>query len=169
MNTFWDERYDTDEYVYGKEPNKFFASEIDKLIPGKILLPGEGEGRNAVYAASMGWSVDAFDQSRVGSEKALLLAKEYGVNINYKVCGIEEFPFTGDYYDAVGLSFFHAPPRLRKMLHQQVLNALKRGGIVILEAFHTSQLGNDTGGPQSPEMFFDKETLNGWILQGCKL
>jgi len=48
---------------------------------------------------------------------------------------------------------------LRKKLHGQVLHALKPGGIVILEAFHTSQLGNDTGGPQSLEMLFDRNMI----------
>ena len=71
MDTFWDSRYDTDHFVYGIQPNRFFASQIDKLPPGTILLPGEGEGRNAVYAAAVGWEVDAFDQSRIASEKAL--------------------------------------------------------------------------------------------------
>jgi len=45
MKTFWDARYSSKEFVYGKEPNDFFASELNKLNPGKMLLPGEGEGR----------------------------------------------------------------------------------------------------------------------------
>jgi hypothetical protein len=81
------------------------------------------------------------------------------VGLNYKICGVETYHFLQDYYDVVGLTFFHAPPSLRKMLHGQVQHTLKPGGIVILEAFHTSQLGNDTGGPQALEMLFDKETI----------
>jgi len=159
MKAFWDERYDTDQYVYGKEPNEFFSLELDKLVPGKILLPGEGEGRNAVYAASLGWTVSAFDQSWVGSEKAQRLAKEMGVQLDYQISGIESYHFRQDHYDVVGLTFVQVPPLLRKKLHRQVLYALKPGGVVILEAFHTSQLGNDTGGPQSLEMLFDKATI----------
>jgi len=159
MKAFWDERYDTEQYVYGKDPNEFFSLEIDKLVPGKILLPGEGEGRNAVYAASRGWTVAAFDQSRVGSQKAHRLAKEMGVQLDYQISGIESYHFRQDHYDVVGLTFVHVPPLFRKKLHEQVLHALKPGGVVILEAFHTSQLGNDTGGPQSLEMLFDKATI----------
>lgn len=159
MRTFWDERYDSDHFIYGKEPNSYFASEIAKLTPGKILLPGEGEGRNAVYAASKGWKVDAFDQSKVGSEKALSLAREFGVVIDYQVSGLDRYGFSQNHYDAVGLIFFHATPAERKMLHMQVCNALKIGGIVILEAFHKRQLRNGTGGPQSLEMLLDKDTI----------
>ena len=129
------------------------------MVPGKILLPGEGEGRNAVYAASRGWTVASFDQSRVGSEKAQRLAKEMGVQLDYQISEIESYHFRQDHYDVVGLTFVHVPPLLRKKLHGQVLHALKPGGVVILEAFHTSQLGNDTGGPQSLEMLFDKATI----------
>ena len=103
--------------------------------------------------------MDAFDQSKVGSEKALSLAREFGVVIDYQVSGLDRFGFRQNYYDAVGLFFFHAPPAERKMLHKQVYTVLKRGGIVMLEAFHKQQLENGTGGPQSLEMLFDKETI----------
>lgn len=159
MNNFWDTRYDTPQYVYGKEPNRFFESEIAKLTPGRLLLPGEGEGRNAVFAAYAGWNVDAFDQSEVGAVKSRDLASEKGVEINYRVSQMESYPFGVEKFDVVGLIFFHLPPPLRRKLHQQVIGSLKPGGQVILEAFHTSQLANNTGGPQSPEMLYDRETI----------
>ena len=159
MPNFWNSRYNTEDFVYGREPNVFFARTLGPLSPGKLLLPGEGEGRNAVYAASLGWEVDAFDQSRVGSEKAERLAREMKVQISYRVCDILEFPFNAGTYDAVALIFIHAPSALRKMLHQAVVEALKPGGIVILEAFHTTQLGRDSGGPQSIDLLFSKEML----------
>ena len=48
MINFWDDRYSQPEYVYGVKPNEFFAEQIQKLTPGEIILPCEGEGRNAV-------------------------------------------------------------------------------------------------------------------------
>ena len=69
MNSFWNERYSTNEYAYGTEPNEFFKSVLSKLEVGKLLLPGEGEGRNAVYAAKQGWHVTAFDTSIAGKTK----------------------------------------------------------------------------------------------------
>ncbi len=159
MNNQWDQRYSTEEFVYGREANSFLAKSLEPLKPGKILLPGEGEGRNAVYAAGRGWKVDAFDQSSVGAEKAGRLAREKGVQINYKACGLEEYPFKKGIYDVVGLVYFHAPGPVRKLLHQKVLEALKPGGLVILEGFHSSQLGRDSGGPPSLELLFTKDLL----------
>ena len=159
MNNFWNQRYDTEEFVYGRVPNSFFAKSLEPLKPGKILLPGEGEGRNAVYAAGLGWKVDAFDQSSVGAEKAERFAREKGVQINYKACELAEFPFEEGVYDVIGLVYFHAPTPVRKLLHQKVLEALKPGGMIILEGFHSSQLGRDSGGPQSLELLFTREML----------
>jgi 2-polyprenyl-3-methyl-5-hydroxy-6-metoxy-1,4-benzoquinol methylase len=146
--------------VYGKEPNDFFASEIANITPGKLLLPGEGEGRNAVFAARQGWKVDAFDQSRVASEKALQYSRESGVRINYQVSGIEAFHFLPNYYNAAGLIYLHASPAERRELHHLVIKSLKPGGTIILEGFHTSQLGNNSGGPPVLEMLFDEEILH---------
>lgn len=161
MNTLWNQRYATDEFVYGREPNAFFAENLEQLSPGKILLPGEGEGRNAIYAAGKNWEVDAFDQSSVGAEKALAFAREKGLEINFWVSDLSEFPFKNAYYDAVGLIYLHVPPPLRKLAHQKAGESLKPGGTLILEAFHASQLGRKSGGPQSPEMLFDKDIILG--------
>ena len=72
---FWNERYAQKEFVYGTQPNTFFKEQLDKLDTGNILLPAEGEGRNAVFAASQGWDVLAFDISESGKKKAIQLAK----------------------------------------------------------------------------------------------
>ena len=160
MSQFWDERYLTDEYVYGKEANAFFSTQLDEADPGLMLLPGEGEGRNAVYAARKGWAVDAFDQSSVGQAKALALASELGTEISYSVCRMEDFSFKQNHYDAVGLMYFHTDPAGRIFLHRKVFESLKPGGKLILEAFHKEQLKNDTGGPKSPALLFDEETLS---------
>ena len=159
MEPFWDKRYATSQFVYGQEPNRFFATALSKLNPGRILLPGEGEGRNAVYAAREGWKVDAFDQSRVGREKALAFASSLGVQIQYRACPLDEFPFQANHYHVVGLTFFHSPGSERTYLHEQIVNTLLPGGTVILEAFHKEQLGRNTGGPQSLDYLFDEEML----------
>lgn len=161
MNDFWNKRYSTEAYAYGKEPNAFFSAQLEKTSPGKILLPGEGEGRNAVYAATKGWAVDAFDQSDNGRDKALALASEAGVEINYSVCSVEDFPYLQNRYDAVGLIYFHTDGPSREKLHRKVYESLKPGGSIFLEAFHKEQLNNNTGGPKSLDLLFDEEILSG--------
>ena len=68
---FWNLRYGNEEFIYGEKPNKFFKEQLDKLKPASILLPAEGEGRNAVYAASRNWYVVAFDISENARKRQL--------------------------------------------------------------------------------------------------
>ena len=128
MKEMWDERFGGEAYVYGKEPNNFFKEQLDLLSTGKILMPAEGEGRNAVYAASRGWDVDAFDYSKSAYDKAMNLAEEMGVKLNYVVSDFNNFDFNGSRYDAIGLVYFHVPGEIRKVMHQKIIESLAPGG-----------------------------------------
>lgn len=159
MKQFWDQRYNVPTYVYGTQPNSFFKCIIDKLEPGKILLPGEGEGRNAVYAAKLGWNVHAFDHSEVAREKAIKLAKSKEVDIHYWVSNIEALD-TKESYDLVGLFFVHLPAEERGIFHQKLTGALKPGGYLVMEAFNKQQLRYNTGGPKNPAMLYDMKDIS---------
>jgi 2-polyprenyl-3-methyl-5-hydroxy-6-metoxy-1,4-benzoquinol methylase len=158
-NEFWNEKFSTDEYIYGLSPNKFFKEQIKKFKPGKLLLLGEGEGRNSVYTASKGWEVDAADFSQTAKEKALKLAEKNNVTINYTISNVGDFIPRGNYYDAVGLVFIHLNPEERKVVHKRMVTALKNKGQIILQAFEKEQLGKNSGGPQSEEMLYSIEEL----------
>jgi cyclopropane fatty-acyl-phospholipid synthase-like methyltransferase len=153
-SNFWDERYSSREYVYGIDPNEFFKQQIDFIQPGKLLLPGEGEGRNAVYAAKCGWMVDAFDQSTNAQNKALKLAEKNNLNINYTIVDLNQFNPAGNYYNAAAIIFVHFDPLVREIFHQKIIDSLKPGGKLILESFSKNQLGKNSGGPQELEMLY---------------
>lgn len=155
---FWDQRYAEHETVYGFNPNQFFKQFIDRQKPGTILLPAEGEGRNAVYAASKGWTVDAFDFSSVARDKALQLALQKGVQINYEVVSLEAFKAARQ-YDAVALIYVHMPPELRSRFHQEIVKSIKPGGYLLLEAFSKEQLELESGGPRDPSLLYDAPAL----------
>ena len=150
----WNTRYQSKEFVYGKEPNAFFKEEIDRLTPGKILLPAEGEGRNAVYAAKKGWEVHCFDWSEEGKRKADQFAEMEGVKINYIVSEIADFDFKESEYDAVALVFVHLPEEEREELHKNVIKALKPGGKLIFTAYDKTQLGKNLRGPKQIELLY---------------
>jgi SAM-dependent methyltransferase len=145
--------------VYGKEPNSFFKQQLSGLPPGKILLPGEGEGRNAVFAATLGWNVDAIDQSETGKSKALILARENRVTINYIVGRIEDVSLHEHEYDAIGLLYLHFNQEARDVFHQQIIKALKSGGTLIFEAFSKEQLKNTSGGPKDANLLYSLEDI----------
>ena len=159
MKEHWDERFSAETYIYGTLPNNWLAAKLDELTPGKLLLPAEGEGRNAVYAAMKGWQVTAFDQSVEGKKKALKLAVEKGVDIEYNIHDLTEFEDKKEQFDAIALIFVHMSSEIRQTVHQKLINSLKPGGHLILEAFTTSQLKNKTGGPRSEHLLYECEQI----------
>lgn len=160
MKEFWNERYSQQEMAYGNEPNDFFKEQLDRLQPGKLLLPAEGEGRNAVYAAQQGWDVLAFDYSEAGKAKALQLAESKGVNLHYELADAQQFSAASESFDAVALIYAHMPPAARTALFKGIATWLKPGGQLIVEAFHPRQLeGYPSGGPKEESMLYTAAML----------
>ncbi len=159
MSTFWNQRFSSEEYIYGTEPGAFFKQVIDGLRPGKLLVPGAGEGRDAVYAATLGWEVHAFDISSEGRRKALMLAQKSKVKMEYEITDAAHFTWQGRLYDLVALVFMHFEPVLRERFHRELQKCLVPGGVLLVEAFHKNQLGNSSGGPKNLDMLVTAEIL----------
>lgn len=166
MNNNWDESYNIEKYRYGETPNLFFKQIIDTLPIGKILLPADGEGRNGVYAATRGWSVDAFDQSQQAKEKALRLANKSSVDISYKVISLEDIAqnYMVDSYDVIALTYVHLPEQLKAKYHRSLLPFLKIGGRIIIEGFSKDHIKYQqqnplAGGPPHVEMMYSMQEI----------
>ena len=152
----WDKRYSEAEYVYGTVPNLFFADFLEKQKKtGKILLPAEGEGRNAVYAAKMGWQTDAFDFSETARQKALALALKNNVTINYSIDSFENVVLSPQIYNVIAIIYNHMPNKTLEIMVQKYYDALKSGGSLIMEAFAKEQIKNFTGGPKIIDLLYD--------------
>lgn len=157
MENMWDKRYAGEEFIYGKKANEFLREHLQNIKPGTLLLPGEGEGRNAVHAALLGWNVKAFDSSIVGKQKAEKLAKGNKVEISYSIASYEEADFEEDSFDLIALVYTHS--LIREALHHKMLRFLKPGGTILLEGFSKEQLEYGSGGPGNPEMLYSLEEI----------
>lgn len=155
---FWNERYITEKYLYGREANTFLAENVD-LLSGPVLSLSEGEGRNAVFMASQGLNVLGVDCSKIGLEKAQSLAKSKGVAIQTKVADLAHYQPKEHHYGSVVSISAHLPSRIRLRLYPLVEAALKPGGIVLLEAYSENQLVKDTGGPKDIDMLMSVAKL----------
>lgn len=159
MTDFWNARYGQADFAYGREPNEFLKECLDGIEPGLLLLPAEGEGRNAVYAAGLGWDVVAYDPSIEGMRKAQQLAAERDLAIDYRLVGHADFHAESGAFDAVALIYAHVPGPMQRVLHRKMLDLLKPGGLLILEAFSKQQIGRDSGGPKDLDMLYSKAEL----------
>ena len=161
MKQFWNERFSAENYMYGEHPNVFFMEQLAHLQPGNLLLPGEGEGRNAVWAARHGWKVTAVDYSEEGRKKTSLLAQKHKTELEaYVIEDLNHFVPKISGFDAVALIFVHMRPDERIKLHAKLIESLRPGGILILESFSKNQLKFNSGGPKNLEMLYDIDSLN---------
>ena len=160
MKNQWDQRYDKSEYVYGKEPNDFLKDHFAHIPKGRVLFLAEGEGRNAVFLAKQpGYEVTAMDSSEVGMKKAQELAQQEGVNIKTVVADLNDFDLGDEQWDGIVSIFCHLPAPLRRRVHAGIVRGLKKGGVLLSEAYTPNQLEYQTGGPKSEEMLVDKAAI----------
>ncbi len=147
----WDERYSSAEYAYGKEPNTFLKDHAQRIPMGQVLSLAEGEGRNAVYLAQLGYQVTAVDGSAVGLDKGRKLAAELGVSerITWVHADLSTYDLGAAQWGGIISIFCPLPSAIRQQVHQQVMNALKPNGVYLLEAYNPNQLNQSTGGGKS--------------------
>ena len=154
----WDQRYCNIRCAYGFKPNDYLKTKLSTLTPGSLLLPGEGEGRNALWAAQQGWNVTAFDYSTQAHKKAQTLFRNKGVNVTYSVTDVLDFK-TSNRFDAIGLIYIHLPSETRKIFYKKIHAFLKPNGYIILENFHPEQIPRNSGGPKNPDLLYSIEEL----------
>ena len=159
MNDYWNNRYAEKEFAYGMSPNEYLKEQLSRITPGRILFICEGEGRNAVFAATQNWEVEAFDLSEEGQKKALALAKEKSVTIHYQIADATKVDYSENSFDVIAIIYAHFPSTIRKSIHYKIKHWLKPNGSVILEVFNPNQLQNTSGGPKDIDMLYSTDSI----------
>lgn len=155
----WDQRYAGADYFYGAEPNDFLADVANRINGNAVLCLADGEGRNGVFLAQQGLQVTSVDSSPTATRKAEALAAQRGVAITAVTADLTDYAIGADRWDAVVSIFCHLPPALRRQVHTDIVTGLRRGGVLILEAYAPAQLNYGTGGPPTAEMMMTLDQL----------
>lgn len=156
----FDQRFAEPGWAYGTEPNDFLRDRVGDIPGGgQVLCLAEGQGRNAVFLATLGYAVTAVDRSVPGLEKAQLLAAERGVPLTTRLADLAEFEIGIGAWDGIVSIFGHLPQALRQRVHRGVVAGLRPGGVFILEAYSPAQLARRTGGPRSAELLMSVADL----------
>jgi 2-polyprenyl-3-methyl-5-hydroxy-6-metoxy-1,4-benzoquinol methylase len=160
----WNDRYSKEEFAFGVHPNDYLKEQLEKLPVGKILFPAEGEGRNAVFAAKLGWTVSAFDISIEGKNKALRLAETNNVTIDYQVGELQALNYTANQFDVIALIYAHFPAEIKSSIHKTLDTHLRKVGYIIFEAFSKKHIDYVTknekvGGPKDIASLFSIDEI----------
>ena len=131
----WNEKYDTEVYLFGEKPIPFLTDNIHILPKGKALDVAMGEGRNGVYLAMQGFDVTGLDISEKGLEKAHTLATKNNVTIQTKVVDLESIQFEPHSWDLIICTYY-----MDRGLYKKFLDALKPGGMLLIETYNIDYL-----------------------------
>jgi len=157
----WDERYASEDYLFGTEPNEFLVSQRHLLKPGmSCLAVADGEGRNGVWLAQQGLQVLSVEASAVALEKAKKLARQRGVAIDFEQADLAHWQWGENRFDVVAAIFIQfAPPALREQMFTGIRHCLKPGGLLLLQGYTPRQLEYKTGGPPVAENMYTEALL----------
>ncbi|MFG1401734.1 SAM-dependent methyltransferase [Xanthobacter sediminis] len=161
MTAFWDQRYAREDYLFGVTPNAFLTRQAPRLkAGGRALAIADGEGRNGVWLAEQGLSVHSVDASAVAQEKARRLAAERGVTLELELVDLSAWTWPVAAYDVVaGIFIQFLPPAERDRMFARIRDALKPGGLLLLEGYRPEQIAYGTGGPSQVENLYTEALL----------
>ena len=168
---FWNDRYASEDYLFGTQPNAFLAREAHRLTPkSKVLAVADGEGRNSVFLAHHGHRVVATDISQRALDKAQGLAERRGVAVEYLQADLADWDWPHETFDAVvGIFVQFAGPAVRRKMFEGFRRALRPGGMVFLHGYREEQITYGTGGPPTVENLYTVrallDTFSDWDIQ----
>lgn len=164
-NDWWDTFY-----ANRAKPCPFFVASPDESLagwvrdglvrPGRAIDLGCGHGRNAIFLASQGFSIEAVDYSRAAIEWARERVKETGTEVQLRHQSVFDLRLEAGSYDLVYDSgcFHHLPPHRRRPYVELVVDALKPGGWFGLTCFRP-----ESGSGYSDEEVYEKRSLGGGL------
>ncbi len=138
------------------EPNQFVAAELADLPPGTAVDLAGGEGRNAIWLASRGWSATAVDFSQVALDKGARLAGDLDVTW---VCADATRWQPDEPVDLVVIAYFQVPAEDRRRAVRGAATMLRPGGTLLLVAHDSTNIAEGTGGPQDPRVLMTAEDV----------
>jgi trans-aconitate methyltransferase len=161
-NAFWDDRYSTaaaaGDAVWSIEPNAWIEEVTGTLPPGNAIDLAAGEGRNALWLASRGWSVTAVDFSAAGLAIGRKRAATAALDLDWVTADATSW-VSPTPVDLVVIAYLQLPaPDLTRAISNAILS-LAAGGTLALIGHDSENLEHGVGGPKNATMLYDLETV----------
>ena len=159
---FWNERFNKEIFIFGKEPNEYLVEKTNQYLKpkDKVLCIADSEGRNGVWLAKQGMQVVGFDASDIALAKAKQFSIDNQVEVEYSFSDTDSYAWQENTYDAViGIFIQFADPAMRARIFENAYKTLKSGGLFILQGYTPKQLDYKTGGPSLIEHLYTEEMI----------
>lgn len=149
--------------MWGSEPNRRLAAEVEALPPGRALDLGGGEGRNAAWLASRGWDVTIVDFSRAGLDRAEEMARRQGVVLTAVQADVGDYRPPAGEFDLVIVLYLQVPDAVLHSAVSGASRALAPGGTFLLIGHDVDNLERGHGGPPDPAILQSPEQVTGFL------
>jgi SAM-dependent methyltransferase len=156
---FWDERYSSADRLWSGKPNPQLVAQVSDLPPGEALDAGCGEGADAIWLASTGWTVTGVDVSAVALDRAAAHAAAEGVRVNWQREDLLTWDPGPGRFDLVTAEFMHLPYPELQSLHDRLAAAVRPGGTLLIVAHHPDDLRVNVGRTGHVALFPSAEQL----------
>jgi 2-polyprenyl-3-methyl-5-hydroxy-6-metoxy-1,4-benzoquinol methylase len=166
---FWDERYGSADRLWSGQPNPQLVAQATDLAPGEALDAGCGEGADAIWLASRGWTVTAVDVSAVALDRAAAHAAAEGVagRIGWQREDLLTWDPGPERFDLVTAQFMHLPSSELDSLHGRLAAAVRPGGTLLIVAHHPDDLHVNVGRTGRLALFPSAEQLAAMLDPGA--
>lgn len=168
-NTFWQQRYtaaaEAKSTIWSLGPNAWIESTVESLFAGSAVESARsaidlaaGEGRNALWLASLGWQVTAVDFSPAGLDIGRERAVAEGLVVDWveadATAWVAQIPV-----DLVVVAYLQLPAEALARAIANAAASLTDDGVLVLIGHDRENLARGTGGPQDPDMLLTVDEL----------
>ena len=155
----WDRRYSEQGLLWSAEPNRFLVAEVGDLRPGRALDLACGEGRNALWLASLGWRVTGVDYSQVAIAKGRDRAAAENASVEFVCADLLDYEPDESAFDLVAVLYLQLPAVARRAVLGKAKTALAPGGTVLVVGHDLVNLTEGVGGPSDPGMLYTPDDI----------
>jgi SAM-dependent methyltransferase len=160
----WNERYRAGAYATRTHPSALLVQYARHARPGPALDVACGAGRNALFLAEQGFTVDAVDISDVGLQRLQSTARQRELKVRSHCLDLMDEPeLPGEAYNLIVMVRFVA-----QSLTSRLAEILAPGGLLVVEQHlqfdsTDSSLYADLVGPSSARFRLPPGALRSWI------
>jgi SAM-dependent methyltransferase len=155
LRDFWNKQFeDGAPGLKNRVPNKTLVAAVQGRTPGPALDLGTGEGRNALFLAENGWRVTGVDISNVAIAQAKQNAAARKLKIETVVADLDIYDFGNERWDLITSIYIHGWHNdSRTDIPSRIYNALKPGGLLVIEGNAKPEIANGFSAEQMTVAF----------------